>query len=341
MSKLLLIGPLENKYDLSRTGGTIVLFELLLNELRERNIDFEVIDLSKANYSNSLIAFLSILFQVLRKIKYNEQISLHATANSLILIGPVIVFLSKIFHRKISVRKFAGNFNAIYHNSNFIKKKLIKYVLKNSAINFFETKYLVDFFKKYNEHTYWFPNVRRLDLSPSLPRQYRKRFIYVGNIVEEKGIDEIIEAVNMLDDEYTIDLYGTIIDKKYSKKEFKNQNINYRGSLSSDNVLGVMNNYDVLILPSYREGYPGVIIEAFSLGIPAITTRLEGIMEMVHDRKNGLLINVKSSKELKEAMMSLNEEEYWNLSKNALESFHSFDSNIQTSLFLKRIGINV
>ena len=340
MSKLLLIGPLTNKKDSSKTGGTVVLFELLLNELEEKKITFNVIDTLKTNYSNLFVAYLSITFQLLKQIKNHEYISLHATANSLITIGPIMVLLSKIFNRKTSVRKFAGNFHEIYQNSNKIKKKLIKYVLKNSSINFFETKYLVEYFSKFNKHTYWFPNVRRPELVPVLPRQYRKRFIYIGSIIEEKGIDEIIEVVNMLDDDYTVDLYGPIIDKKYSKDFFKKQNINYKGSLISTDVTKVMNNYDVLILPSYREGYPGVIIEAFSLGIPPIVTKLDGIMEMVEDHKNALLIDVKSSDQLFRAIMSFDKINYALLSQNALKSFDNFNSFKQTELFLSRIGFN-
>jgi len=221
LSKLLLIGPLTNKNDSLRSGGTVVLFELLLNELREKKIAFNVIDTLKENYSNSMFAFISIIFQLLKQIKKHEHISLHATANSLIMIGPIMIFLSKIFDRKTSIRKFAGNFNEIYQNSNIIKKKLIEYVLKNSSINFFETKYLVEYFNEFNKNTYWFPNVRQSTLVPLLPRQYRKRFIYIGTIIEEKGIDEIVEVVNIIDDDYTVDLYGPIIDKKYSMDFFK------------------------------------------------------------------------------------------------------------------------
>jgi len=100
-----------------------------------------------------------------------------------------------------------------------------------------------------------------------------------------------------------------------------------------------MNQYDVLLLPSYREGYPGVIIEALSLGIPSIATRLEGIMEMIEDHKNGLLIDVKSSDQLEEVMRGINEDKYKELSINALESFNNFDSEQQTNLFLQRISI--
>jgi len=339
--KLLLIGPMTNKKDPSITGGTVVLFELLLKELKEKKIQFDVIDVSKNNYRNPMYAYLSIIIQIIKQIKNHDHISFHATANSIIMIGPIIIFLSKIFHKKTSIRKFAGNFHEIYQNTNIVKKKLIDFVIRNSSINFFETKYLVEYFSEFNEHTYWFPNVRRSEIVTIRPRQYRKRFVYIGSITKEKGIDEICEVVAKLNNDYILDLYGPIIDQKYNEDFFKKQNINYNGSLIAIDVLKTMNKYDILLLPSYREGYPGVIIEAFSLGIPVIATKLEGIKEMIKDKKNGLLIDKKSAKQLKKAIMEINENQYSDLSKNALKSFNNYDSVQQTNLFLKRIGIDV
>ena len=139
-----------------------------------------------------------------------------------------------------------------------------------------------------------------------------------------------------------IDIYGPIVDKKYSQEYFKKNNVSYNGALESYAVPEVLNEYDVLLLPTYwsAEGYPGIIIEAFSLGIPIITTKLDGIMEMVEDHKNGLLIDVKRSDQLFNAIMSFDKIDYALLSQNALKSFDNFNSFKQTELFLSRIGFN-
>ncbi len=341
MRKLLLIGPLTNKKDPSKTGGTVVLFELLLNELQERKISFDVIDTLKENYPNSTVAYFASSFKLIKCFNKYDFISLQASNNSLVLLGPIMVILSKLLNKKTSIRKFAGNLDAIYKNSNFLKKMIIKYVLKNTNANFFETKYLVEYFHKFNKHTYWFPNVRKQTIALQLPRNFNKRFIYIGTINEEKGIDDIIAIADKLDNDCTLDLYGPILEGKYSKKAFKQQKVNYIDALNPTDVLKVLNTYDVLILPSYREGYPGVIIEAFSLGIPVIATKLEGIMEMVQDGVNGLLIDVKNRQQLKSAIESIDKERYVLLSDNALKSFNDYDSIHQTNMFLKKIGINI
>ncbi len=338
MSKLLLIGSLTNKKDPTKTGGVTVLFELLLEELRERKIDFDVIDTLKDNYSNPIVAYFSIILKLITTMYKYEHISLQATANSFITVGPVMIFLAKIFSKKTSMRKFAGNFNEIHSKSKGIKKYLIEYVLKNCDTNFFETRYLVEYFMPFNKETYWFPNVRKRTFTPTLPREYKKRFVFISTVIRTKGIDEICEVVESLTDEYIIDIYGPIYDEKYSVKYFEDKGVSYKGALTSEEVVKVLNMYDVLLLPSYREGYPGIIIEAFSLAIPVITTKLMGIMEMIDDEKNGLLIDAKDSNQLKDSMVSINKDNYCLLSSEAMKSFNNFSNDIQTNLFLKYIG---
>lgn len=338
MNKMLLLGSLVDKKDPTKTGGITVLFELLLAELRDRNVNFDVIDTYKGNYSNSIVAYLSVMFQLVKNIRKYDHISLQATANSFVMIAPVIIFMAKTLNKKTSVRKFAGNFNEIHMNANIIKKYLIEYVLKNSDVNFFETKYLVNYFKVYNEETYWFPNVRKQLIKPLLGRKYNKRFVFIGSINKEKGIDELCSTIQNLPNEYIIDIYGPINDYKYSEEYFKNKSISYVGALKSEDVLSVLNKYDVLVLPSHREGYPGVIIEAFSLGIPIIGTKLSGIMEMVENEKNGLLIDIKNSSQLTAAIISITNDNYKNLSKEALASFKNFNSEEQSNIFLKKVG---
>jgi len=338
MSKILLLGALTNKHDPSKTGGVVVLFELLMKELEVRNINFEVIDTLVENYQNSLVALLSVILQLIKKIHKCEHVSLQATTNSFIFIGPIMVIIAKLFSKTTSMRKFAGDFDKVYEKSGFIKKYLIRFVLKNTNVNFFETKYLVDYFTKFNSHTYWMPNVRERTLTMSAPRTFHKRFIFIGTINPEKGIDEICSIAERLDSDFVLDIYGPILDTKYNNTYFQEHGVNYKGALVASDVIHTLNRYDVMILPSYREGYPGVIIEAFSLGIPVIATKLEGIMEMVQNQSNGILIDVKNSEQLLDAMESINDEKYKTLHENAMKSFDMFDSSKQTSLFLERIG---
>jgi glycosyltransferase involved in cell wall biosynthesis len=334
--KILLLGP-KRGIDEKRTGGTIVLFDIFINELINQNIDFIIIDTNKSNYKNKITAYFSIIIQIACKTRKCIHLSLHGTAMDYLLIGPFVILFTKIFGKKISLRKFAGNFDEIYKQSNFIKKNIIRFVLKNSDINFFETKYLVKFFSKFNQDTFWFPNVRRKN-DYFTSNSYSKKFIYLGHIQEEKGVEDLFQAAKFLSNDYSIDFYGNITEKKYKVDEFwKSEVVTYKGVLKPDEVPEIISKYDVLILPSYREGYPGVIIEAFSVGVPVIATFLQGISEIVEDKESGVLISIKDPLMLADSIRSFSNFNYQKYSESAKKAFLNFDAELQTKRIIKLI----
>lgn len=333
---LLLLGPKTSK-NKKTTGGVIVLFDSFINELVRQNINFIIIDTNKSNYKNKIYSFLSIIFQIILKLPRCSHLSLHGTDKDFILIAPVAIVLSKIFKAKISLRKFAGNFDVIYLKSGLIKRKIIQFVLKNSDLIFFETKYLVGFFSPFNKNTYWFPNVRKKSLI-STSSNFDKKFIYLGHIQKEKGVEDLFKAIEYLSTDYLVDFYGTITENKYKDEAFwKSSIVSYKGVLCPSQAQETISKYDVLILPSYREGYPGVIIEAFSVGVPVIATNLLGISEIVENNVSGILIPIKNPLKLANAIMLFNSKNYPKYSRKAKQAFLNFDTETQTMKIIKLI----
>lgn len=330
----LMIGPCKNRKNTHETGGVIVLFENILEYCKKHDYDHIIVDTNKSNYPNKLIAYFSILYSIIKNLSKVSHISLHGTAKDYLMIAPFVVFVGKVFSKQVSLRKFAGNFNVIYEKSSIFKKYIIRKTLQYSAINFFETKYLVEYFKGFNKHTFWLPNVRNKN-NVLTNEKYEKKFIFLGSINSEKGIEVLCEAANLLGNEYQISIYGTL-NNRYTTDYFKNYNVHYRGPLPVDKVINVMSKYNVLLLPSFREGYPGVIVEAFSVGMPVIATKLQGIKEMVIN-ESGKLIDIRSVIQLKEAIESISQESYYISRLSAIEQFSNFDSDIQTDLFFERL----
>ncbi|MFH0709988.1 MAG: glycosyltransferase [Pseudomonadota bacterium] len=334
VKKVLLAGPLENKHDVTKTGGVIVLFSDLLRQFDKQGIEYHVIDTNKANYSNKPTALLSIWYNLLTKTKQYPHLSLHATANDYMFIAPLAVFIAKALGKTVSLRKFAGSFDDIYEKMNFLLKPIVSMTLKKSDANFFETHYLVNHFLPLNKSTHWLPNVRE---RPDQIRtgEFRKRFIFIGSVTKEKGIIELLEASNQLGSDYTVHIYGNISDDLLDF-DFSNYKAEYKGALKSPEVLKTLREYDVLILPSYIEGYPGVIIEALSIGLPIIATTLKGIKEMV-DESCTVFVAPKNTPELKNAILHFDQTNYPEFSYHACQHFEKFDSEIQTAKFINII----
>lgn len=130
-------------------------------------------------------------------------------------------------------------------------------------------------------------------------------FGFVGRITRDKGVNEILEAFSRLDEKCKLLIIGdreglnTIDEKLWSYAE-KNQNI-----IISDFVQDIERYYaamDMLLLPSYREGFGMVIAEAAALGTPAIVSDIPGPIDVVKINKTAFIINAKNPDDLYKRM---------------------------------------
>ncbi|OQX73463.1 MAG: hypothetical protein B6D59_05645, partial [Campylobacteraceae bacterium 4484_4] len=96
--------------------------------------------------------------------------------------------------------------------------------------------------------------------------------------------------------------------------------------------------YDVLVLPSYREGYPGVIIESFMAGRPVLSTTLPSVKEMVEEKKTGFLVEPGNSTALAEGFRAFDKENFEQMVENAYRAGEEYDSEKASREFLEKIG---
>lgn len=324
-SKTLLIGPRYSKCE-KAVGGVVVLFEGLIEYCSYHNRDVIIIDTNMSNYRSIVGGFISVITDFFVNISRVNHISLHGTAKDYLYLAPIFVCASKICGKKISLRKFAGNFNQIYSDSNFIKRKLFNVALKNADVLFFETKHLVNKFKRFNNNTYWWPNSRKSNFHRK-NLFFNKRFIFLSQVKRSKGIMEFIEVAEALDNSYVFDVFGPVLEEDLYMHLAKSEKVNYRGVLRPEEVPKTLINYDVLILPTYHhgEGYPGIILECFSCGIPVISTNWNAIPELIQNDFNGFLVQIKKVDEILRIIKSLNKDTYEKYSVNSLSSFTQFE----------------
>jgi len=157
-------------------------------------------------------------------------------------------------------------------------------------------------------------------------------FIFIGRLVKDKGIQELIAAFEKLNTIYPqakLILVGNEepelgpLDKQTKAKMQNHPAITLTGYQSD--VRPFLAVSQVLAFPSYREGFPNVPMQAGAMGLPSIVTDINGCNEIVKDRFNGLLIPAKNEEALLKAMMHLIEDKllYKELSTNARESITS------------------
>jgi glycosyltransferase involved in cell wall biosynthesis len=141
-------------------------------------------------------------------------------------------------------------------------------------------------------------------------------FCFVGRIVGDKGINELVEAFLKLVSEFPacrLILVGNFEEKLdpvmpvVRQIIFKNERIVFAGW--QDDIRPYLAASDVFVFPSYREGFPNVVLQAGAMGLPCIVTDINGSNEIIYDRVNGLIIPPRDKDALWKAMrfMIMNE----------------------------------
>ncbi len=335
----LLVGKCRTKEDPEAAGGVIRLFEVLMEDFTKRDIVFSTLDLNRRNYG--FLAVPVIYWKLIGHIRNHDIVFFNGTAEEYRFYAWYVTFLSKKFRKKVILRKFAGNFDLFYEKTDPISKRLIKYALSHADLNYFETKYLVDYFKPFGDKVHQFPNVRIIGQNNSfVQKRFEKKFVFLSHVTTDKGVNEILEASTKLPEDYILHLYGPVAKDYKCPEALKDQfQKTYKGPVEKNNVLDVLNKYDVVLLPTYHkgEGHPGIIIEAFAMGKPVIATPLRGIKEIVVDGVSGFLIPEKDPDSLFKGILKVNKNNYASLCSNAKSSFAQFDNNRVMNRVLEEI----
>lgn len=154
-------------------------------------------------------------------------------------------------------------------------------------------------------------------------------YIFVGRLVKDKGINELITAFSKLaetNDRVSLLLVGPF---ENDLDPLKNETIRTIEDHSSIYPVGYQNDVrpyfaiaDALVFPSYREGFPNVVMQAGAMGLPSIVTDINGCNEIIQNGINGLVISPKDSVALYKEMKVLVDEPllYSNLKKDAREN---------------------
>ncbi len=141
---------------------------------------------------------------------------------------------------------------------------------------------------------------------------------FASRLSKEKGIDILSEAAKMLPD-YSFVIAGTGPDDECLKNI---PNVTMKGFLTGDELISLIANARVMILPSvWYENCPLNILETHSFGVPVLTMNSGGMAELVEDGKTGLLIKEPTPEAIAQAIKKCFEDEefYSSIKKNCEE----------------------
>ena len=145
----------------------------------------------------------------------------------------------------------------------------------------------------------------------------KKYIMFAGRIDREKGLFDLIEGAGVIckdRSDVSFIIAGRGRDSKKLQQKIKKLNLQDRfiltGQVEKDQLPKLYQKSSIFILPSYHEGLSGALLEAMSCGLPVIATDVRGNRDIIHDKRNGILIPPRSPKIIaKTISMLLDDEE--------------------------------
>jgi glycosyltransferase involved in cell wall biosynthesis len=151
-------------------------------------------------------------------------------------------------------------------------------------------------------------------------------FVFVGRLVKDKGINELIEAFETLSKTHSKARLLLVGDYEHDLDPLEDKTL--ETIKSNKAIISVGFQYDVrpyfaisnaLVFPSYREGFPNVVMQAGAMELPCIVSDINGCNEIIEQGINGTIIPVKNTKAILDNMVSFieNKNYYNQLQANA------------------------
>ncbi len=297
----------------------------------EKEEDIKTISLNMSREITPLKDFISLIKMIVLLLKERPDI-VHTHTPKAGIIGMLASWICRVPNRLhtvagLPVMEAIGNkkklllfvekltyfcATKVYPNS----KGLEEYILENNLTKKEKLK-VIGYGSSNGINTeYFYKNDEIIKQSSKIKEKYnlKDRFVFsfVGRIVKDKGINELVYSFDKLNKEFeniSLLLVGNYEDaldpiSQKSKEIIKeNQNIIEAGYQSD--IRPFLVSSDCFVLPTYREGFPNVVLQASSMELPCIVTNINGCNEIIENNKNGLIVEPKSQDELYLAMRRL------------------------------------
>lgn len=243
---------------------------------------------------------------------------------------------------------------AVLHSTDvrYLKKKgnkFIKFLDEKFDYVYCRSKSIYDIFRRTNiknlmpEIIYSGVKVSESITERKFTKKKRYKVLYVGKLIKRKNLNLLIKALSEIDlEKWELDVIGKgPEEKRYMKLVNKlklNQNVHFMGTFPKKEVLEYMRNSDIFCMPSVKETFGLVYLEAMSQGCITIGTVNEGIDGIIINNKNGYLVkkhDENNLRELLENIINSSNEEKNEISRNAIKTAKYFNETDMSKRYLK------
>lgn len=260
-------------------------------------------------------AVLSFLWTLLTE--HVDVVHLHISERGSIVRSFVLMLLAKIFRKPVLLHAHGCEFHVFHDELPPFLKKVVNWGIQNSfLISLSDSWY--DWYEKHcgMKPSQGFALKNPVEFPQNIERQtvgaQGMEFLFLGKLDQRKGIFDILQAFAQLGPnlqkqiKLTFAGSGNADELLQIAQELEiDQQVSLTGWVNPEQRDQLLLSSDVFLLPSYNEGLPMSLLEAMAWGLPAVTTPVGGIPEVIKDHYNGILIEPGNLKQLTEAMALL------------------------------------
>lgn len=288
----------------------------LVDKLQDENLPFHILDLS---YKVPHAIFSSLkLFHFLRKRKSAQIIHLNGRFPTLIALPSMILLKQRRF--VVTVREFANTRSSgLFAWKRRLETLVWKYLCyKISCVSEdLKREVTMQLGEKYASKVMTIKNwiyPQGLNISKTKEkireRKYDLKIIGIGRLSFEKGFDVLISALSILRSKgYSVlcDIFGDGPEKDKLYTQISKNGLEGRVRLCGVNseVRSLLPQYDLVIIPSRKESFGLVTLEAYDAGIPVIASNIPGLREIVLPEKTGLVFTPDNTESLAQQIIRL------------------------------------
>ncbi len=325
-----------------QTVKTKIITDELQNQFGKENV-------LKIDTHGGFKTLLKAPFQVLSALKNSKNVLILPAQNGLRVYAPLLFLLRKLFKgRKLHYVVIGG-----WLPKFLPKRKLLTRFLKHFDGIYAETNTMKSALREQGfSNVYVMPNCKKLTVLAEndliYPESVPFRLCTFSRVMKEKGIETAADVIKRTNEKlgytaFSLDIYGQI-DAEQTQwfENLKNtfpEHIRYLGCVDADKSVEVLKNYFALLFPTrfYTEGIPGTIIDAYSAGIPVISSKWESYSDVVDEGKTGIGYEFDNEKCFEEILLNTakNPESVLNMKKNCLNKAKNYIPETATRIMVK------
>lgn len=302
--KVLVIGPDINK---TKGGMSSVVKGMIEDPEMNKKVDISLFSSTiDGNFFIKVLYGIVALFRFKKHINKYDIFHINIASNGSSFRKSLYVRLIKNQNKKVVLHIHGGEYLKFYDSLNGLKKIVIDNMWKKSDA----VIVLSDYWKKELQERFSESNIIVIENGINTKKflngvsdlnSNADSLLFVGRIVAEKGIYELIDALAILnksDNSIKLTFAGEgeveKLKKHISLKKL-DDSVSFKGWITEDELIKLLSYTGIVVLPSYSEALPICLLEGMASGKGIVATKVGAIPEVITSKENGILVMPKDS----------------------------------------------